>query len=204
MQILPKDPKSIGESLGEGLGSGLQQLANMKLQHVTQRLKQGQNARGLKALFPNMSTEEVADLSNLDSNLLQHLLSPRGLLRQKMANRASEASGEQLNNMPQNQMQLQQPQMQQQNPQQSQFAELLQSLQNTPASMFAQNQLMMPTQQPQPQFQQPMSQQAIQQPKQIRKANRVLTERHIDAFLKKAGNDPKKAKELARLAGYKV
>ena len=31
-----------------------------------------------------------------------------------------------------------------------------------------------------------------------------LSSKMVDAFLKKAGNDPVKAKELAKLAGYKV
>jgi hypothetical protein len=48
MVILPKGPRSLGESVGQGLGSGIENLANLKLQHVLERIQSGKQAQGFQ------------------------------------------------------------------------------------------------------------------------------------------------------------
>lgn len=72
MVILPKDPRSLGESVGQGLGSGIEKLAQMKLdqihqQHERGRLKNTYGQLGQTILSP----EENEAFSNILANTPQ-------------------------------------------------------------------------------------------------------------------------------------
>ncbi len=143
-----------------------------------QRAKQmAETKRGLAAMFPDVDPERVGELSQLGPELLKHLLSPRGLMRQKLGGAADELIGTR-------------SAMNRVRPTEDAMMENLGMVQPQQPMIAPQQVMAAPARTPK-----------AQTPK-VRK--KKLSNKVVDFFLKKTGNDPKKAREMAIAAGYQV
>lgn len=177
--------EKLGKSLGQGLEKGLSTLAQLKLRDIHQRQQESwmdrqrakqikENERGLAAMFPDVEPERIGELANLGPELLKHLLSPRGLMRQKLGGAADELIGTR-------------SAMNRIRPTEDAMMENLGMI--SPQAMVAPQRLVSPVQAKAP----------------VTKARKKkLSNKLVDFFLKKTGNDPKKAREMAIAAGYQV
>jgi hypothetical protein len=57
MVILPKGPRTMGESVGQGLGSGIEKLAQMKLDQIHQQHERGRLAQSYSKI-PGITPEQ--------------------------------------------------------------------------------------------------------------------------------------------------
>lgn len=77
MVILPKDPRSLGESLGQGLGSGIEKIAQMKLNQIQQQHERGRLAQSYSKI-PGITPEQGYLLADMPEqhrmNILQDLV----------------------------------------------------------------------------------------------------------------------------------
>ena len=163
MIIVPQynSGEQIGKSVGGHIQNALENWSKTKLHNMLERHKVLKRAKVLKALFPDIDDERLNDLAEMEPEMLGHLLSPRGLLRQKL--------GGAVDNLMRDQM----DPMEQESPEQALFGQM-------PTKMTSNRQRF--------------------SPKKLKPLNTKL----VDAFLRKAKNDPKLARDMAQKAGYQI
>ena len=82
---------TMGTGMGEGLNTGLTALANLKMQQLQQRNTQSNTAKGLQAIFPNMTKEQAETTALLDPQSLNVFV------KQKMQEPANMAYAQAIN-----------------------------------------------------------------------------------------------------------
>jgi hypothetical protein len=200
-QIISQDDwgEKLGKSLGQGLERGLNTLAQFKLRDIHQRQQESwmdrqrakqvkETERGLSAMFPDVEPGRIGELANLGPDLLKHLLSPRGLMRQKLGGAADELIGTRsaMNRIRPTEDAMMEnlgmiPPQQQVIPAQTSLAQAMAPKAKAPTPLVGARTNKLGS---------------------IRK--KKLSNKLVDFFLKKTGNDPKKAREMAIAAGYQV
>jgi hypothetical protein len=213
----------IGRNLGEGLSEGLQQLAQIKMQHVMQRHQeqhqQNQISNFLKVAFPGADEATINMLKQTPMPILQKLLT--GMQLQQYQKPEQQSMGMQQQQQPSFQDLLSQPGgsvnpmdsfsrlMMGFHPEQQQVPQMIQQPQPTPKygirGAYASKTPRLPAEMTENQKKQlDFKERSLAYRKERSTEKKELMPKIVDAFLKKSGNDPVKAKELARLAGYKV
>ena len=222
------------ETFGSGLSQGLEQLAQLKMQHVMKRHEerhqleqkrqeeqhqQNQIGNFLKVTFPDADEAIINMLKQTPMPILQKLLT--GMQLQQYQKPEQQSMGMQQQQQPSFQDLLSQPGgsvnpmdsfsrlMMGFQPEQQQVPQMIQQPQPTPKygirGAYASKTPRLPAEMTENQKKQlDFKERSLAYRKERGAAKKELTPNVVKAFLKQTGNDPIKAKELARLAGYEV